>query len=45
MPRLAEGAMTPSTPRRRLSNRAIIGFGIALCIALALVLAWFLEAI
>jgi hypothetical protein len=26
---------------RRLSNRAIIGLGLALCILLALLLAWF----
>lgn len=26
---------------RRMSNRAIIGVGLALCVALALLLAWF----
>ena len=27
-------------PARRLSNRAIIGLGLGLCIALAVLLAW-----
>jgi hypothetical protein len=30
---------------RRLSNRAIIGLGLALCVLLALFLAWLLGAI
>jgi len=33
--------MTPLPPAQRLSNRAIIGLGLALCILAALVLAWF----
>lgn len=37
--------MRPSQPSRRLSNRAIIGFGLALCIALAVFLAWFFEVL
>jgi hypothetical protein len=37
--------VTPSPPPRRLSNRSIIGLGLALCILVALVLAWFLGAI
>jgi hypothetical protein len=28
---------------RRLSNRAIIGLGLGLCIVAALVLAWYLD--
>jgi hypothetical protein len=35
--------MTPARPGRRLSNRGIIGLGLALCIALAVGAAWFLE--
>lgn len=34
----------PAGPKR-LSNRAIIGFGLALCILLALLLAWFLGVL
>lgn len=37
--------MTSSPPRRRGSNRAIIGLGLALCILVAVVLAWFLGAV
>jgi hypothetical protein len=33
--------MPGAHPGRRLSNRAIIGGGLALCILLALLLAWF----
>jgi hypothetical protein len=33
--------MTPIPPARRLSNRAIIGFGLVLCILAALLLAYF----
>lgn len=36
--------MTPP-PARRPSNRAIIGLGLALCIAVALVLAWYLGVL
>jgi len=37
--------VTPSPPARRLSNRAIIGLGLALCIVAAVALAWFLGAV
>jgi hypothetical protein len=37
--------VTSSPPRRRLTNRAIIGLGLALCIFAALVLAWFLGVV
>jgi hypothetical protein len=30
-------------PEKRTSNRGIIGFGLALCILAAILLAWFLE--
>ncbi len=33
--------MPASQTGRRLSNRAIIGAGLALCVLLALLLAWF----
>lgn len=36
--------MRSRRPERRLSNRAIIGIGLALCIALAVVVAWFFGA-
>ncbi len=36
--------MTQSRPRR-LSNRAIIGFGLALCVVAALLLAWYLDVL
>jgi hypothetical protein len=36
--------MPPSPPARRISNRGIIGLGLALCVFLALLLAWFLGA-
>lgn len=34
--------MTRMQPGRRLSNRAIIGLGLALCVVLAVILAWIL---
>jgi hypothetical protein len=34
--------VTPLGPRR-LSNRAIIGFGLVLCVVAALLLAWYLD--
>jgi hypothetical protein len=37
--------VTPSPPRHRLSNRAIIGLGLVLCILAALALAWFLGVV
>jgi hypothetical protein len=37
--------MDQEQPARRLSNRAIIGVGLALCVLLAVVLAWLLGAI
>jgi hypothetical protein len=37
--------VTPSPPGRRLSNRAIIGLGLALCILIAVILAWILGAV
>jgi len=37
--------MPATQPDRPLSNRAIIGFGLALCILLALLLAWFFGLI
>jgi hypothetical protein len=35
--------MRPTPSARKPSNRAIIGTGIALCIALAVFLAWFFD--
>jgi len=37
--------VTPLPPERRLSNRAIIGLGLALCMVVALVLAWLLGVV
>jgi hypothetical protein len=37
--------LTPSPPRRRLSNRTIIGLGLAVCILVAIGLAWLLGAV
>jgi hypothetical protein len=37
--------VTPAPPRRRFSNRAIIGLGLALCILVAVGLAWLLGAL
>lgn len=37
--------MMAPAPRLRLSNRAIIGLGLVLCVALALVLAWYLGVL
>lgn len=37
--------MTPAPPGRRLSNRAILGLGLALCVVAALVLAWLLGVV
>jgi hypothetical protein len=33
------------TPPRRLSNRAIIGVGLGLCIVVAILLAWYLGVL
>jgi len=37
--------MNQYPPERRLSNRAIIGLGLALCVLLALAVAWLLGAL
>jgi hypothetical protein len=38
-----EAGVVTLPPARRLSNRTIIGLGLALCILAALLLAWYLE--